>query len=228
VLNQRYENIEYIVVDGNSSDATVDIIKSYVPLFNGRMRWISESDSGLYDAMNKGLKMSSGDIIGTLNSDDMFAESGAIEKILSVFHNNDVDCVYADLCYVSHNNTDKIIRRWSSGSRKPFFKGWHPAHPTFYVKKGIYREFGLFNLAYKFAADFELMLRFLDRHQISACYLPEMLVKMRLGGTTNKSLVNIIKGNIECYRAFKDNGISISILYPLYRLLPKLTQFLQR
>jgi len=228
VLNQTYKDIEYIVIDVNFKDKKMDIVKSYEPLFNGRMEWISEKDNGIYDAMNKGINMASGDIIGILNSDDLFAEPDAVRKIISIFQKNNVDSVYADLCYVSHNNTDKVVRHWNSDNRKLFSKGWHPAHPTFYVKINIYRQFGLFNLAYKFAADFELMLRFLDRHKISAYYLPEMLVKMRLGGATNNSIVNIIKGNFECFKAFKENGISVSILYPLYRLLPKLKQFFNR
>lgn len=228
VLNQTYRDIEYIVVDGGSTDTTLDIIKLYEPLFNGRMHWISEPDNGLYDAMNKGIKMADGDIVGFINSDDLFAMPDSIERIASIFNEKNVACTYADLYYVSQDNTDKIIRYWYSGERGTFSKGWHPAHPTFYVKKAVYQQFGSFNLAYKFAADFELMLRFVEKHKISTWYLPEVLVKMRLGGTTNKNLKNIIKGNIECYRAFKENAIPVSIIYPLYRIFPKITQFFHK
>jgi len=228
VLSQSYLDIEYIIVDGKSTDGTLDIIKAHEPKFDGRIKWISEPDIGLYDAMNKGIKMATGNIIGLINSDDVFATPDSIEKIMSVFNDNDVDSVYADLDYVSQNNTDKIIRHWKSGKRQSFTKGWHPAHPTFYVKKNIYQQYGMFNLTYKFAADFELMLRFVEKYNISILYLPETLIKMRLGGTTNKSFSNIINGNIECYKAFKDNSIPVSIFYPFYRILPKLTQFFHK
>jgi len=228
VLSQTYKDIEYVVVDGNSSDTTVDIIKSYEPQFCGRMKWTSEKDNGIYDAMNKGIAMATGDIIGILNSDDLFTTSDSIKKIVSIFSEKDIDCTYADLYYVSQNDTDKIIRNWRSGKRMAFSKGWHPAHPTFYTKKAIYQQYGLFNLTYKFAADFELMLRFVEKYNISTSYLAEALVKMRLGGITNKSLNNIIKGNIECYKAFKENGIPVSVFYSLYRIFPKFTQFLRR
>ena len=228
VLAQDYSDIEYIVVDGSSTDTTIDIVKAYEPLFYGRMKWISEKDNGIYDAMNKGIAMASGDIIGILNSDDLFASPDSVEKIISVFDEKGVDCMYADLYYVSQSDTDKIIRHWQSGKRKDFSKGWHPAHPTFYVNKNVYLQFGVFNLTYKFAADFELMLRLIEKHNISIWYLPEVLIKMRLGGTTNKSLKNIIKGNIECYKAFKENSIQVSIIYPLFRIFPKTMQFFRK
>lgn len=228
VLTQSYSNIEYIIVDGVSKDGTVDIIKEYEPKFNGRMRWISEPDKGLYDAMNKGFRMATGDVIGIINSDDLLAEPDAVEKVMRCFDENpDVDAVYANLYYVAQNDTSKIVRHWISGKQRPFRYGWHPAHPTFYVKREVYQQYGLFDLEFKFAADFELMLRLIEKEHIKLFYLPEPLVRMRLGGTTSKNLTNIKKGNIECIKAFRKNGLKVSRLYPLFRLLPKLRQYFQ-
>lgn len=228
VLSQTYQDLEYIIVDGLSNDNTVDIIKEYESQFNGRMRWVSERDYGLYDAMNKGFQMATGDVIGIINSDDLISDPKAIEKIMKCFEiDNSIDAVYADLYYVAQNDTSKIVRHWKSGKQRSFTKGWHPAHPTFYVKEEVYQKHGLFDLDFKFAADFELMLRFIDKKHIKLHYLPEPLVRMRLGGTTSKSLSNIKKGNLECINAFKKNGIKVSLLYPLYRLLPKIKQYFQ-
>lgn len=228
VLSQTYQNIEYIIIDGLSKDDTVEIIKEYEPQFNGRMKWFSEKDYGLYDAMNKGFRLATGDVIGIINSDDLIAQPDAIEKVMKCFQSDDsVDAVYADLYYVAQNDTSKIVRHWVSGKQKSFAKGWHPAHPTFYVKREMYQKYGLFDLDFKFAADFELMLRLIEKEHIKLHYLPEPLVRMRLGGTTSKSFGNIKKGNIECIKAFKKNEIKVSVLYPLYRLLPKIKQYFQ-
>lgn len=229
VLSQTYLEIEYIIIDGLSKDNTITLIKEYEPLFKGRLFWISEKDNGLYDAMNKGLKMATGDVIGLLNSDDLFASSFAVENVMSYFEqNSSIDAVYADLYYVSQNDTNKIVRHWVTGEKHPFSKGWHPAHPTFYVKKEIYTRLGCFDLSYKLAADFELMLRFIEKGGIKLAYLKLPLVRMRLGGATSKNLKNIREGNLECIKAFRNNGISISRLYPIYRLLPKLYQFIRK
>jgi glycosyltransferase involved in cell wall biosynthesis len=227
VLNQTYQNIEYVIVDGLSKDMTVDIIKEYEPSFNGRMNWISEPDNGLYDAMNKGIQMATGDVIGIINSDDLFCDKFAIEKVMQIFKENEsLDSVYADLFYVAQEDTSKIVRRWITGNQKQFKYGWHPAHPTLYIKKEVYNKFGLFNLNYKLAADFEIMLRFLERYRISTYYLPEAFVKMRLGGATNKSFKNIYNQNIECIKAFRLNELKVNfLLYPFFRIIPKLFQF---
>lgn len=228
VLSQTCQNIEYIIVDGLSKDDTVEIIKEYEPQFSGRMKWVSEKDCGLYDAMNKGFRMATGDIIGIINSDDLISDPEAIEKVMRCFEvDNSVDAVYADLYYVVQDDTSKIVRHWKSGKQRSFTKGWHPAHPTFYVRREVYQKYGLFDLDFKFAADFELMLRLIDKEHIKLHYLPEPLVRMRLGGTTSKNLSNIRKGNLECINAFKKNGIKVSTLYPLYRLLPKIKQYFQ-
>lgn len=227
VLAQTYQDIEYIIVDGLSKDNTMEIVREYEPRFNGRMRYVSEKDSGLYDAMNKGFKMATGDVIGLINSDDLLAEPTAIKKVMDYFNiYKDADAVYADLYYVARNDTSKIIRYWKSGKQRPFRYGWHPAHPTFYVKKEIYQRYDIFNLKYKLAADFELMLRLIEKYKIKIVYLPEPLVRMRLGGATSKNWENIRKQNVECMQAFKENDLPVSILYPIFRLLPKLKQYI--
>ncbi|WP_334058742.1 glycosyltransferase family 2 protein [Polaribacter sp. P097] len=223
VASQTYKNIEYIVVDGGSKDNTLELIKERKTLIS---KWISEPDKGLYDAMNKGILMATGDIIGIINSDDLFCDDHAIEKVVSILMSDNLDSVYADLFYVAQNDTDKIVRRWVTGKQKPFRYGWHPAHPTFYVKKRVYDKYGLFDLRFKLAADFEIMLRFLDKYKISTTYLEEPLVKMRLGGETNKSFKNIYNQNVECIRAFKKNDLKVNkFLYPFFRLIPKFFQF---
>jgi glycosyltransferase involved in cell wall biosynthesis len=229
VLNQTYSDIEYIIIDGGSKDTTLDIIKKYILLFNGKMKWLSEKDKGLYDAMNKGIKLATGDIIGLINSDDLFNDKFAINKVADIFKNNkSLDSVYADLFYVSENNTNKIVRNWITGTQREFKHGWHPAHPTFYIKKNIYDKFGLFDLSFKLAADFEIMLRFLEKYKISTYYLKEPLVKMRLGGETNKSYKNIYLQNIECIRAFRKNNLEVTkLIYPFLRIMPKFFQFIK-
>ena len=224
VNNQTYPNIEHIFIDGRSTDNTLEIIN----LNSERDKIvISEKDFGLYDAMNKGIKLATGDIIGLINSDDLYCDPHALYKVAEEFKKNkNLDSVYADLYYVSKNNINKIIRRWVTGYQSKFKYGWHPAHPTFYIKKSVYNRFGLFDLSFRLAADFEIMLRFLEKHKISTTYLKEPLLKMRLGGETNKSLKNIYYQNIECLRAFDKNNIKVfKLLYPLFRIIPKLFQF---
>lgn len=224
VFHQSYDAIEHIIIDGVSSDNTLELIneKDKVPDII-----ISEPDKGIYDAMNKGIALASGDIVGILNSDDFFVDDSAISKIVNCFITHKVDSVFANINYVNAQNPDKIVRRWCSGKyvKGSFVRGWHPAHPAFYIKKSIYEKYGAFNLELKLAADFELMLRFLEKHNISNYYFDESIVNMRLGGATNGSLRNIITQNFECYKAFRMNGMRISPFYFLYRLLPKLRQF---
>lgn len=224
VANQSYEDIEYIVVDGGSKDGTLNSIEKYQSIIS---KWSSESDRGLYDAMNKGMKMATGDVVGLINSDDLFCDNQAIEKVMDVFINDpNLDSVYADLFYVSQNNTENIVRRWVTGKQRRFKFGWHPAHPTLYIKKDVYTKYGSFNLDFKLAADFEIMLRFLDRYKISTYYLEDAIVKMRLGGETNRSLENIYRQNVECIKAFKINNLKVNpVVYPIFRIVPKFFQF---
>jgi len=224
VLEQTYSNIEYIVIDGGSTDNTLNIAKKYSNIIS---ILISEQDNGLYDAMNKGIKLASGDIIGLINSDDLFCDPDAICKVAKVFKKDkNLDSVYADLFYVNQKDINKISRRWVTGVQRKFKYGWHPAHPTFYIKKTIYDRFGLFDLSFRLAADFEIMLRFLEKYKINTYYLKHPLVKMRLGGETNKSFKNIYYQNLECLRAFKKNDLKVNkLLYPFFRIIPKLFQF---
>lgn len=227
VLCQSFTDYEYIIVDGESRDGTIEIVKDYLRFFDGRMRYVSEPDNGIYDAMNKGFTMAHGRVLALINSDDFFSDPRALEKVSSCFDNNpDVDGVYADLCYVSQKDKEQVVRKWVTGKQRPFKTGWLPAHPTFYVKRAMYEKYGYFNLDYKLAADFELMLRFVEKHHIHLVYLEESLVHMRLGGATSKSIRNVLKQNKECVRAFRENGLSVSLLYPFYRLLPKIKQYL--
>jgi glycosyltransferase involved in cell wall biosynthesis len=227
VLGQTHENIEYIVVDGGSTDKTLDIIKAYEPKFNGRMRWVSEPDKGIYDAMNKGIAMASGDVVGILNSDDFYFDNKVIEDIVSYMYSKNTDSIYGNIIMVHPDNIHKTIRVWKSSAFKPnsFKKGWHPPHPAFFVKKKIYDAFSAFDTSFDISADFELMLRFLEKQKISTTYYDRMIVKMRLGGASTGSVKRIIRGNKGIIRAFKKNDMPVSILYPFYRFIPKLFQF---
>jgi len=225
VLSQTYKNIEYIIIDGASTDGTVDIIRNYGDKID---KFISEKDNGIYDAMNKGINLASGDIVGILNSDDFYVDNRVIEKVVDVFENKTIDSLYGDLVYVDKDNIDKIVRYWKSREYKEglFKKGWHPAHPTFFVKREVYEKYGMFNLDFKIAADYELMLRFLEKYKITTAYLPEILVKMRVGGESNRSIKNIIRANIECYKAWKNNGLKIDPLIIIRKPFFKLFQYL--
>lgn len=230
VLSQTITCYEYLVIDGGSKDSTLDILREYEPKFKGRMCWISERDKGIYDAMNKGFHRATGDILMLINSDDLFARPDALELVVNEFEKNpEVDGVYANLYYVSQNNTDNIVRVWKTGEQKPMRKGWLPAHPTFYVKRECYEKFGYFNLTYPLAADFELMLRFVEKHHIRLQYLPEYLVKMRLGGATSKNVQNVYRQDVETIRAFKENHLpGGNIMYLFWRYLPKIKQFFRK
>jgi glycosyltransferase involved in cell wall biosynthesis len=224
VLGQTYKNVEYIVIDGGSTDGTKEIIGEHKDKI---AEFISEKDKGIYDALNKGLKLATGDVVGILHSDDLYFDVNAISTAMKVFEQNKVESVYSDILYVDSNDVNKMIRYWRSSLFVPgaFRKGWHPPHTSFFVKNDVYKKYGYFNSELSVSADFELMLRFLERYSISTHYISTPLVKMRIGGESNKSLINIITGNINCYKAFKMNGINVSPLYFLYRLLPKLGQF---
>ena len=179
VLGQTYNNIEYIVIDGDSTDGTYDIVEKYNDKIN---KFISEKDNGLYDAMNKGLKHATGDIVGILNSDDVYFNSHVIEDVVKTFKNKKLDSLFGDLFYVEKDNLDKIVRYWKSSEFKlgSFAKGWHPPHPSFFVKNEIYKKYGMFDTTMEVSADFDLMLRLLERHKISTTYLPKVLVRMRI------------------------------------------------
>lgn len=227
INNQDYKNIEHLIIDGASKDDTLKIIER-TP--NRVKKIISEPDNGIYNAMNKGIALTTGDIVGILNSDDFYDADDIISKVVEKFENDDIDFVYGNLYYVLQDDPDVIKRKWVTGpyeKKKGFRRGWHPAHPTFFVKKELYEKYGAFDESFKIAADFELMLRFIEKYQAKGAYLNEPMVRMRLGGESNKSLENMYKGNKDCIRAFKKNGLSVSSLYPIMRLVPKLKQFLK-
>lgn len=224
VIGQTYTNIEYILVDGQSTDGTLQIIEKYK---NKISKVVSEKDKGLYDALNKGIDMATGDIIGILHSDDFYLNKHVIQKYADTFSETGSASVYADLYYVDKTNTDKIIRKWKSGEFKArsFLNGWMPPHPTFFVKKEMYERFGKFNTAFKSAADYELMLRFIEKNKISISYLPEYTIKMRVGGKSNVSLQNRLNANIEDRKAWELNGLKPKF-YTLYlKPFRKILQF---
>ncbi|WP_435356990.1 glycosyltransferase family 2 protein [Emticicia sp. SJ17W-69] len=205
VLSQDYPNIEYIVADGGSKDGTVEILKSY----GDQIKWISEKDSGIYDAMNKGVKMATGDAIGVVGSDDFYPDNQAISKVVKAFNESKADSVYGDLHYVDAVNTNKIVRNWKSGTydRQRFLNGWMPPHTAFFLKKSAYDTYGLYDTTYRSAGDYELMLRMLYKHHVSSFYIPEVLMKMRIGGDSNSSIKGRIKANREDLRAWVINGL---------------------
>lgn len=227
VLKQTYKNIEYIIVDGASTDDTISIIKSY----HGKIsKFVSEKDSGLYDALNKGIDIATGDIVGILHSDDFYTNEFVIENIVKTIAENNADATYADLYYVDKSDTSKIFRKWKSGNYKHgmFLKGWMPPHPTFFVKREYYQRYGKFNLQLKSAADYELMLRFIHKHKIKLAYLPEFIIKMRIGGKSNVSFKNRIRANNEDKKAWKINGLK-PYFYTLYaKPLRKIIQLFKK
>jgi glycosyltransferase len=223
VASQDYDEVEHIVVDGDSTDGTLAILLS----FSGKFCLISEKDQGIYDAINKGIGVASGDIIGILNSDDMYHDNKILSRVVGEFLANDVDVVYGDLVYVSKTDIFKTVRYWKSSSfvKGSFFKGWHPAHPTMFVRKDAYLRYGLYDTSLKSASDYELMLRFFEKNDVKSSYVSSIFVKMRCGGKSNKSIRNIIFSNLECYKSWKMNGFSISIGQFLSRPFSKLKQY---
>ena len=268
VQKQSYKNIEYIVVDGNSTDGTVEIVKQYLDSSKGVSQDVSqdamqgrsegasqdlpedlsknlpqdlsigalqgvvtkflcEKDKGIYDAMNKGLALATGDIIGVLNSDDFYCSNDVIENVVRAFEENETDCLYGDLNYVDPVDTSKIIRKWRSGAylRKNFLKGWMPPHPTFFVKKSCYERLGTFDTQFTSAADYELMLRFLFKELCSAQHFPKVMIHMRSGGVSNVSLKNRLRANREDRLAWKINGLKPKWFTLLRKPLSKLKQY---
>ncbi|GAB5524344.1 MAG: glycosyltransferase family 2 protein [Roseivirga sp.] len=224
VLGQKGIDLEYIVIDGKSQDDTMRIVESYGSQIH---KVISEPDGGIYDAMNKGVSLATGDIIGILNSDDVYASDNILSQVSGLFDRNDIDCIYGDLMYVRQDDLSKMVRYWKAGKYISFKRGWHPPHPTFFVKKEIYDKHGLYNTDLRVSADFDMMLRLLEKHKCSVEYFPELVVKMRTGGESNKSLKNIVQGYHDMKKAFKINGISRPFYYPFLRYLPKLREFIR-
>ncbi|MGQ0792583.1 MAG: glycosyltransferase family 2 protein [Deltaproteobacteria bacterium] len=223
VLAQTYSNIEYIVIDGGSTDGTLDVIKRYEPRIS---RWVSEPDRGIYDALNKGISMATGDVIGFLHSDDFYAHAGVIGKVAEALARSLADSVYGDLVYLSADG-GRVVRLWRAGEfRRDLLRwGWMPPHPTFFVRAEVYRRLGGFNTDFSIASDYELVLRLLMKYEISTRYIPEVLVKMRMGGRSNGRVRNVVKKSIEDYRALKMSGMSGALFALVFKNISKVPQF---
>jgi glycosyltransferase involved in cell wall biosynthesis len=227
VLAQSFRELEYIIIDGASTDGTLDIIKKYA----GRIsKWTSGPDSGIYDALNKGIKAATGDIIGFIHADDIYAHDKVLARVVSEMTQHNVDSCYGDLLYVDKKNTERIIRYWKSRHYREglFQRGWMPPHPTFFVRKEIYERHGSFNTDFRIASDYELMLRFLEKEKISTLYIPEVLIKMRVGGASNRTAKNIVLKTAEDYKAWNVNGLERKFYTIPLKNLSKISQFLKR
>lgn len=224
IQGQRHRDIEHIVVDGRSSDKTLDIVSGFPHV----AKIVSEKDKGIYDAMNKGIGMASGEVIGILNSDDMYTDERVLADVAKAFEDPRVMTVYADLQYVNPDNPEKVIRTWHSGlyQKRNFYFGWMPPHPTFFVRKSVYDRTGVFDLSLRSAADYELMLRILLKHGLTAHYIPRVIVKMRAGGVSNASLWNRLRANKEDRLAWKLNDLEPYFFTLYIKPLRKIHQFI--
>ena len=225
VFKQTYPDIEYIIVDGASKDNTIAIIKNYEYVFKDKIKWISEPDKGLYDAMNKGIQMATGDVIGILNSDDFFTSNHILQQVSDAFEkNNNIDAVYGDIHFVNPNNLEKCVRYYSSKvfKRSLMRLGFMPAHPSFYMRKACFEKYGLYKTDYKIAADFEFLLRVIFKYKIRTQYIPVDMVTMRTGGASTSGIKSHIKIMKEHLRAFRENGIYTNIFMLSLRYLYKI------
>lgn len=206
VQDQTYTDIEHIIQDGVSTDGTLDIVERYR---TDNMDVLSEKDSGIYDAINRGIRRATGDVIGLMHSDDFFASDTVLDQLAATFADPGIDGVYGDLDYVAAEDTDKVVRRWRSGTytRARLRQGWMPPHPTLYLRRGVFDQWGLYDPSYRIAADYDAMLRYLAKGEIRLAYIPQVLVKMRLGGESNRSLPRILRKSREDLRAIRTNQV---------------------
>ncbi|WP_315517504.1 glycosyltransferase family 2 protein [Hoylesella shahii] len=227
VLDQSYSNIEYIVVDGLSKDNTLNIVREFEPLFAGKMRWISEKDNGIYDAMNKGLHMATGDVVGILNSDDFFTDNDVIEKVAQAFTDDKIDAVYGDVHFVRETNLSRCVRYYSSAGFRPWWLrfGIMPAHPSFYARKEVFQKAGLYKTDYKIGGDFEMMVRLFKRFDIKTKYLPMVFVTMRMGGASTKNVGSRLTLLREDTRACRENGVYTHPLLICLKYFYKVLEF---
>ncbi|MCX3263622.1 glycosyltransferase family 2 protein [Pedobacter agri] len=224
VIHQSYQNIEYIIIDGNSTDGTIQVIEEYRKYLS---RFVSEKDKGLYDAINKGIKLASGDVIGILNADDMLLSYDVVSEIANAFINHpEKQAIYGNLNYITPKE-GKIVREWRSyqADQRDIEKGWMPAHPTLYIKRTLFEAFGNYALDMGTAADYDLMLRYFHIHKMKALYLPVLMVNMRLGGLSNRSISSLWKAAKFDYKALKRNKIPNALLVLVRKKLSKLSQF---
>lgn len=265
VFSQTYPDIEHIIIDGGSTDGTLDVISLFTSersavssqqsvnmtresgVFSSRLmqeasrslpsdslltalrsslRVVSEPDNGIYDALNKGIRMASGDVIGFLHADDLYADNSIIAKVGEIMDQKNTDSCYGDLLYVDKNDTARTIRYWRAREFSPdlLYKGWMPPHPTFFVRRKLYEKYGVFDTSFKIAADYELMVRFLGKHKISTCYIPDVLVKMRIGGASNRSISNILRKSSEDLSIMRMHNLG-GLPTLLRKNLSKLPQF---
>lgn len=227
ILNQTYTNIEYIIVDGQSTDGTVDIVKSYGTKV---ARFLSEPDKGLYDAMNKGIQLATGDVIGLLNADDFYRHDRVIENMVATFKKTESDAVYGDMLYVDRLDTKKLKRYWRSGwyRENAFLWGWMPGHLSFFAKRWLYDQYGLFRLDMKSAADYELMLRFIHKHKARLTYMNEVTIVMRAGGISNSSVQNRLRANREDQLAWQFNDLKPYFFTFWLKPLRKIKQYISK
>lgn len=227
VLCQTNKDFEYIIVDGGSTDETIDIVKSYESEFSGKLKWVSEKDKGIYDAMNKGIKMASGDIIGILNSDDYYTSDDILQTIADAFKCQNVDAIYGDIHFIKDGVPDKCVRYYSSRLFSPFWLrfGFMPAHPSFYCKRDVFDKSGLYRLDYKIGSDYEMMVRLFRKHKISSRYVPKDFVTMRTGGASNSNLQSRLTLIKEDVKACRDNGIYTNELFICLKFLYKIFEF---
>jgi len=226
VARQDYSDIEHIIVDGGSEDDTLAIVSEFTHV----AKVVSEKDRGIYDAMNKGIAIATGDIIGILNSDDFYTGPGVISDVVRQMEQCGADTLYADLDYVSSTDKTKVVRSWRAGSYavRKFYYGWMPPHPTFFVRKYIYERYGTFNLSLRSAADYEIMLRFLVRHSITTTYLNKTIVQMRAGGQSNASITNRLRANAEDRKAWQINKLRPYLFTTFLKPVRKIHQFFMR
>ncbi len=225
INNQTFQNYEHLIIDNKSKDNTLKISKQY----GIKLRIISERDNGIYDAFNKGIRASKGEIISILSSDDFYTDKNVLKEVINIFENNDVDIVYGDLLYVARSDKKKIIRFWKSNNfiQNSFKTGWSPPHPTFFVKKKIYEKFGYYKLKYGNASDIELMYRFLQKYKLNSYYLNKILVTMRYGGKSNRNILEILKQNLTILKIlnFKLNFFLI-LKFFICKIYNRLKQFI--
>lgn len=226
VLSQTQTNVDSVVIDGASTDETCNVLERY----RSRLSvLVSEPDRGIYDALNKGIRCSHGDVVGFLHADDLFANNDVLRKISKVFDELDVEAVYGDLVYVDKNDPGKVLRYWKAGSfdRSKLLRGWMPPHPTFYVRRSVYERLGLFDTRYRIAADYDSIIRFLFVAGIKVAYVPEMFVRMRVGGVSNRSVRTIVQKSLEDYDIIRSHGLG-GVGALLQKNFSKLGQFWRR